>query len=203
MRAARPRRPMYPRPVSWPPPATTCCSRLNAARLFTSALRQQPGLDAEASAAGRAHRCLVPRRRRPARRLAGRLKAGCRQLPARSRRLRACRSVRLAEGAVCGRRRAARVAPARGPDRRWPYAAIPQLLRRVLQNFLSNALRYTATGGVLLGARRAGGEVRIEVWDTGPGIAAGATCPHLRRVPAAGASVPVGRKRSGPGAVHL
>jgi CheY-like chemotaxis protein/anti-sigma regulatory factor (Ser/Thr protein kinase) len=47
----------------------------------------------------------------------------------------------------------------------------PQLLRRILQNFLSNALRYTRQGGVLLGARRMGDEVRIEVWDSGPGIA--------------------------------
>ncbi len=49
----------------------------------------------------------------------------------------------------------------------------PQLLRRVLQNFLANAVRYTARGGVLLGTRREGGRVRIEVHDTGPGIAAG------------------------------
>lgn len=48
----------------------------------------------------------------------------------------------------------------------------PRLLRRVLQNFLSNALRYTRRGRVLLGCRRAGNEIRIEVWDTGPGIAA-------------------------------
>ena len=47
----------------------------------------------------------------------------------------------------------------------------PQLLRRVLQNFISNALRYTRHGSVLLGARRVGAEVRIEVWDSGPGIA--------------------------------
>ena len=47
----------------------------------------------------------------------------------------------------------------------------PQLLRRIVQNFLSNALRYTRRGRVLMGARRSGGEVRIEVWDTGPGIA--------------------------------
>ena len=46
----------------------------------------------------------------------------------------------------------------------------PQLLRRVLQNFLANAVRYTARGGVLLGARRDGDSVRIEVHDTGPGI---------------------------------
>jgi signal transduction histidine kinase len=47
----------------------------------------------------------------------------------------------------------------------------PLLLRSVLQNLLGNALRYTVKGGVLVGARRRGGEVRIEVWDTGPGIA--------------------------------
>lgn len=46
----------------------------------------------------------------------------------------------------------------------------PQLLRRVLQNFLGNAVRYTARGGVLLGVRRVGERVRIEVHDTGPGI---------------------------------
>ena len=43
-------------------------------------------------------------------------------------------------------------------------------LKRVLQNLLSNALRYTKQGGVLLGVRRNGGLLRIEVWDTGPGI---------------------------------
>jgi PAS domain S-box-containing protein len=45
------------------------------------------------------------------------------------------------------------------------------LLRRVLQNLVSNALRYTQRGGVLLGCRRRGDFVQIEVWDTGPGIA--------------------------------
>ncbi len=46
------------------------------------------------------------------------------------------------------------------------------LLRSVVQNLLSNALRYTETGGVLLAARQRGGGrfVSIEVWDTGPGI---------------------------------
>ncbi|WP_114418691.1 hybrid sensor histidine kinase/response regulator [Marinospirillum perlucidum] len=46
----------------------------------------------------------------------------------------------------------------------------PQMLRRILQNFLSNALRYTGEGRVLLGCRRSGQEIRLEVWDTGPGI---------------------------------
>ncbi len=47
----------------------------------------------------------------------------------------------------------------------------PQLLRRVLQNFLSNALRYAEHGRVLLGVRRRGDHLRVEVWDSGPGIA--------------------------------
>jgi signal transduction histidine kinase len=46
----------------------------------------------------------------------------------------------------------------------------PQLLRRVLQNFLANAVRYTSRGRVLLGVRRVGDGIRIEVHDTGPGI---------------------------------
>lgn len=46
------------------------------------------------------------------------------------------------------------------------------LLRRILQNFLSNAVRYTSKGRVLLGCRRRGAICRIEVWDTGPGIPA-------------------------------
>jgi len=46
----------------------------------------------------------------------------------------------------------------------------PQMLRRILQNFLSNAVRYTERGRVLIGARRRGGEVWVGVWDTGPGI---------------------------------
>lgn len=47
----------------------------------------------------------------------------------------------------------------------------PQLLRRVLQNFLANAVRYTRSGGIVLGARRSGGGLRLEVHDSGPGIA--------------------------------
>jgi len=44
------------------------------------------------------------------------------------------------------------------------------LLRRILQNFLSNAIRYTPQGRILLGCRRQGEAVRIEVHDQGPGI---------------------------------
>ncbi|MCJ2181396.1 PAS-domain containing protein [Novosphingobium sp. 1949] len=47
----------------------------------------------------------------------------------------------------------------------------PGLLRSVMQNFLSNALRYTRKGGVVLGVRRRGGWLRVDVVDTGVGFA--------------------------------
>jgi PAS domain S-box-containing protein len=45
------------------------------------------------------------------------------------------------------------------------------LLRRIIQNYLSNALRYTERGGVVVGCRRRGDQLEIAVYDTGPGIA--------------------------------
>lgn len=47
----------------------------------------------------------------------------------------------------------------------------PIVLRRILGNLLSNALRHTQKGGVLLGARRRGDLLVFEVWDSGIGIA--------------------------------
>lgn len=47
-----------------------------------------------------------------------------------------------------------------------------RLLTRILRNFLSNACRYTERGRVLLGARRRGDRLRLEVWDSGRGIPA-------------------------------
>lgn len=47
-----------------------------------------------------------------------------------------------------------------------------RLLRRVLQNLLSNALKYAPRGRVVMGCRRQGGHVRIEVHDSGDGIPA-------------------------------
>jgi CheY-like chemotaxis protein/anti-sigma regulatory factor (Ser/Thr protein kinase) len=46
------------------------------------------------------------------------------------------------------------------------------LLRRILQNYVANALRYTRRGGVVIGCRRRGTELLVGVSDTGPGIAA-------------------------------
>ncbi len=45
-----------------------------------------------------------------------------------------------------------------------------QLLARILRNFLSNAVRYTETGRILLGCRRRFNGVEVQVIDTGPGI---------------------------------
>lgn len=60
---------------------------------------------------------------------------------------------------------ALRLGPATGA-----VLADPALLRSIVQNFLSNAVRYTEAGGVLLGVRPAGTCLRICVIDTGPGI---------------------------------
>jgi len=46
----------------------------------------------------------------------------------------------------------------------------PVLLQRVLSNFVSNAVRYTERGGVLVGCRRRGASLQIAVWDSGCGI---------------------------------
>ena len=45
------------------------------------------------------------------------------------------------------------------------------MLSRILNNLVSNSLRHTTSGGVLVGARRRGRGIRIDVWDTGIGIA--------------------------------
>ena len=53
-----------------------------------------------------------------------------------------------------------------------------RMLEAMLRNLLSNAVRYTDRGKVLLGCRSAGDKVRIEVWDSGIGIAQD-QLPHI------------------------
>jgi signal transduction histidine kinase len=56
----------------------------------------------------------------------------------------------------------------------------PTLAYSIISNFIFNAIRYTNRGRVLVGARRCGATIRIEVWDTGVGIAA-AELPKIFR----------------------
>ncbi|MGP1665102.1 MAG: PAS-domain containing protein, partial [Rhodanobacter sp.] len=144
---------------------------LNAARLFTSALRQHPGLDAEAS--GLAER--IDASFRAAEDLldalldTSRLDTGSYRPEVGGFALAELFDSLQTQFAVVAEQRGLRL---RVVPTRLAVRSDPQLLRRVVQNFLSNALRYTRQGGVLLGARRVGeDEVRIEVWDSGPGIA--------------------------------
>jgi signal transduction histidine kinase/ActR/RegA family two-component response regulator len=51
----------------------------------------------------------------------------------------------------------------------------PVLMERILRNLVANAVRYTERGGVLVGCRRRADTIRVEVWDTGPGI------PHAQQ----------------------
>ncbi|MCU1717395.1 NahK/ErcS family hybrid sensor histidine kinase/response regulator [Pseudomonas sp. 5P_3.1_Bac2] len=57
----------------------------------------------------------------------------------------------------------------RGPD--VAISTDLRLLTRILRNFLSNACRYTQQGGILLGARRRGNFIDLQVCDSGCGIA--------------------------------
>ncbi|WP_311223647.1 MULTISPECIES: hybrid sensor histidine kinase/response regulator [unclassified Acidovorax] len=57
------------------------------------------------------------------------------------------------------------------PRGRAPWVrADPALLRQMVFNLTQNALRYTQSGGLLLGVRLRGRQWRVEVWDTGAGV---------------------------------
>ncbi|TMG86421.1 MAG: hybrid sensor histidine kinase/response regulator, partial [Betaproteobacteria bacterium] len=57
------------------------------------------------------------------------------------------------------------------PTRAW-IDSDPMLFERILANLASNAVRYTARGGVVIGARRRSGTLVVQVWDSGIGIPA-------------------------------
>lgn len=151
---------------------------LNAARLFTSALRESGGdaaeqvrlaerVDASLRAAEELLDGLLDVSRMDANRLRAELSnfdaaEVLRELAAQYAPVAASRGLQL-------RVHAAASAPVRS-DRR--------LLRRVLQNFVANALRYTRSGRIVLGMRRRGRLLELQVWDTGPGIPP----QHMRQI---------------------
>lgn len=57
------------------------------------------------------------------------------------------------------------------PTKAW-VRSDPARLQPILRNLLSNAVKYTARGGVIVGARPRGDGLRVEIWDSGQGIAA-------------------------------
>lgn len=67
------------------------------------------------------------------------------------------------------------IARDKGLDLRFVACSLPvesdrSLLRRLLQNFISNAIKYTPRGRVLIGCRRRGALLEISIYDTGVGI---------------------------------
>lgn len=143
---------------------------LNAARLFSSALRDEAQRDPQLAA--------LAERVDSSLRAAEELIDGLLDLSRLdSGRMRAEVSVFRGDELIGAlREQFTSLATARGLDLRvrCPPCVLRsdrRLLRRILQNLLSNALRYTARGGVLIAARRRGDSWRISVTDTGPGIA--------------------------------
>ena len=78
--------------------------------------------------------------------------------------------------------------------------ADPLLVERILRNLLANAIRYSSDGGVLVAGRRRGGRLLLQVWDTGPGIAADEQRLIFEEFyQVAGAAAPAGDQRKGLG----
>ncbi|MBK6864273.1 MAG: hybrid sensor histidine kinase/response regulator [Ideonella sp.] len=79
--------------------------------------------------------------------------------------------------------------------------ADPLIVERMLRNLLANAIRYSTDGGVLVACRRrADGSLRLQVWDTGPGIAAAEQAhvfEEFYQVP--GSAVPTAEQKKGLG----
>ena len=78
------------------------------------------------------------------------------------------------------------------PSRRW-VRSDADLLRSLLQNLVGNAIRYTDAGRILVGVRKAGDALRIDVLDTGRGIAADqqeAIFTEFTRLPGQGGDEP-------------
>lgn len=141
---------------------------LNAARLFTSALRESGSADEQRHLAERVDTSL-----RAAEELleglldVSRLDAGALQPQLADFDAAELLSELAAQYAPLA---AARGIGLRVIARPLPVRSDRSLLRRVLQNFMANALRHTRRGRVLLTARVRAQAVELQVWDTGPGI---------------------------------
>ena len=80
--------------------------------------------------------------------------------------------------------------------------ADPLLVERIARNLVSNAIRYTSDGSVLVSCRRRGDRLTLQVWDTGPGIAVGEQSrvfEEFYQVPSAARTEPHQRKGLGLG----
>ncbi|MEO6030988.1 MAG: HAMP domain-containing sensor histidine kinase, partial [Burkholderiaceae bacterium] len=80
--------------------------------------------------------------------------------------------------------------------------ADPLLVERILRNLVSNAIRYTSDGTVLVAARARGERVLLQVWDTGPGIGEherGRIFDEFYQVPGSATAAPEQRKGLGLG----
>jgi Na+/proline symporter/signal transduction histidine kinase len=145
---------------------------INAARLFTAALKPQLGANADASVLRVADQIdlslqraegLIAELREIARLDSGKQKPQCTHFPA----------AQLLEGLAQEFQPSAEL---QGLDLRVQPSSVwlfsdHSLLYRMLQNLLANALKYTSVGRVSLGVRRRHQGAEIQVWDTGPGIA--------------------------------
>ena len=76
-----------------------------------------------------------------------------------------------------------------------------RLLEQMIRNLISNALKYTHSGKVLVGCRCRQGNLRIEIWDTGIGIPEVGVESDLRRIPSSGQRRPPAKSWPRPGAV--
>ena len=55
------------------------------------------------------------------------------------------------------------------PSSKWTYSD-PSMLERIMRNLVANAVRHTQQGNVVVACRGQGDVLRLQVWDTGPGI---------------------------------
>lgn len=141
---------------------------LNAARMFLSALRSRLPGDEQRELGGHVDAALAAQDAILASLLdISRLESGTQQVNVRDFALEPLFEALAREFGILAE---ARGLALRHVSTRLAVRSDEALLRRVLQNLLSNAVRYTTRGRILLGCRRVGDAVRIEVWDTGPGI---------------------------------